>query len=396
MVKKISFKKENRAGLYISSIVIVLVVISLGINYYSPQGPFLSPGVTVDASQCSPKMGHVGVITFKGTDGTDIIEQTQNGNDASWIKFTSGGVTKICICPNNLIEADLGGGSDKVNLDSCQTSTSVNLGEGDDEFRHFTIRDVVDRVLGEGGHDSIFTGRGNDFIDGGGDDDSVLQGGAGNDEIHGGDGKDNLDGGAGNDKLYGEDKDDTLNGGNNDDKLYGGDGEDHLEGGPGNDKLYGEDKDDTLSGGDGNDKLYGGDGNDVMKGEKDDDHLCGQGDDDTMDGNSGADTLGGGDGDDTMDAGGNSGDAAEGHDNIGVQDKDTADGCDPAHYEWCETDFYPEGVHDHICIGEDDPDAPTPTPTPNPTPTPTPSGGSNPTPTPNPIPSPSSSRSVRL
>lgn len=84
-------------------------------------------------------------------------------------------------------------------------------------------------VLADAGHDIVFGGGGNDFINGAQDGDRVW-GGAGNDWIRTGIGGDDIRGGPGNDKLVGVEGHDTV---------HGGAGRDEVGGGPGNDSLHG-------------------------------------------------------------------------------------------------------------------------------------------------------------
>lgn len=147
--------------------------------------------------------------------------------------------------------------------------------------------DVGNRLIGNGGYDTIEGFAGDDWIEGSGN----LSGGDGNDRlIASGTGND-LNGGTGNDTLEGSG---YLSGGDGDDRLVaasgsnnnltGGAGNDYLEGsgfldgGEGNDRLIqtgiinglgsltGGAGDDTLQGGTGNDLLDGGTGRDLMAG----------------------------------------------------------------------------------------------------------------------------------
>ena len=67
-------------------------------------------------------------------------------------------------------------------------------------------------VLCDAGNDTVFGGRGDDFVNGAHDPD-VIRGGAGNDWIRGGTGDDRLSGGAGNDYIVGQDGTNTISGG---------------------------------------------------------------------------------------------------------------------------------------------------------------------------------------
>ena len=113
--------------------------------------------------------------------------------------------------------------------------------------------DGADRVDGDGNHEEIETGRGNDTVYANGGDD-VVYGQWGHDWISGGDGDDILFGGA----NY-----DTVRGNAGDDMLFGGGGTDSLVGGSGHDYLSGNAGDDIYRGGSGRDvfAFNEGDGN---------------------------------------------------------------------------------------------------------------------------------------
>ncbi|WP_281024000.1 hypothetical protein [Microvirga flavescens] len=136
--------------------------------------------------------------------------------------------------------------------------------------------DGDDSLRGGEGNDTLYGGKGNDTIDGLGGDDSLnggadndkIYGGGGNDSIDAGSGNDIVDGGDGNDTIYGGDGDDEIDGRNHDDVLWGDAGHDTLNGGSGNDKLNGGADSDTLNGGVGDDTLDGGstDAIDILRG----------------------------------------------------------------------------------------------------------------------------------
>lgn len=215
----------------------------------------------------------------------------------------------------------------------------------------------ADRIIGQGGNDTINGGDGDDFI--------VWRYGDGNDIIDGGDGIDiarfdGADGPADNvviedvvvggntftrvsgdgDQPFsnlvsnverivfsGNGGDDTLTitatnatgllgvnmgGGDGQDILIAGpgvglriagragDGDDQMTGAEANDRLLGENGQDILDGGAGNDFLSGGDGDDQIIGGTGNDSLDGQNGQDTLDGGAGNDLVIGGDGDDTL------------------------------------------------------------------------------------------------
>ena len=134
--------------------------------------------------------------------------------------------------------------------------------------------DLVWKMYGEGGNDTLIGANFNDSIYGGTGNDS-LSGSLGSDRIYGESGNDRLFGEVGNDSLYGSSGDDYLSGGSGDDYLAAGSGDDILLSGSGNDRIYGnsgddylaaESGDDYLSGGSGTDNLIGGDGRDLLIG----------------------------------------------------------------------------------------------------------------------------------
>ena len=92
-------------------------------------------------------------------------------------------------------------------------------------------------------------------IEGNGGHDTVI-GGAGDDEIEGNDGDDLLLGGDGDDRLDGGDGEDVLHGGEGDDELLGGDGIDRLHGGAGDDVIWTGRSGDFVDGGEGSDAIY--------------------------------------------------------------------------------------------------------------------------------------------
>jgi Ca2+-binding RTX toxin-like protein len=182
----------------------------------------------------------------------------------------------------------------------------IDGGAGNDTI---TGGNLNDELVGGLGNDQIYAGAGNDTINGGdGDDtvtgdagDDILIGGAGADQLYGGTGNDTIDGGTGNDTVTGDAGDDTISGGAGDDLLYAGAGNDSVDGGDGNDTLTGDAGVDTLTGGAGNDLLYAGADNDVLSGGDGVDQLYGDGGDDTLSGGAGNDIIDGGAGVDTVD-----------------------------------------------------------------------------------------------
>jgi cysteinyl-tRNA synthetase, unknown class len=100
-----------------------------------------------------------------------------------------------------------------------------------------------------------------------------------------------LEGGQLIDRLFGADGDDTIKGFAGNDYLVGGRGADRIEAGDDWDMVYGEWGDDSISGGNGNDLLWGNDDNDTLFGDAGDDRLCGDRGDDVLTGGAGKDIF---------------------------------------------------------------------------------------------------------
>lgn len=282
-----------------------------------------------------------GVLTVSGDSASDRIEvrdlRMPSGNLDRWISL-GGGTTRVFVngvqtnitiytpagqywgrtsalsnssYPTSHFNVWAGGGNDTVIVSTDLTSnfitTRIDGGDGDDFLQASYTRDTI---TGGNGHDTVYSGEGNDWVDGGSGDD-FLQGGTGNDTLLGSAGWDQLIGADGNDHLDGGDHTDRMWGGMGDDYLFGGIGwwYDHLDGEPGNDRLDGGDGDDylfglsgndTLNGGNGHDHLFGGTEDDTLYGGWGGDYLYGEDGNDWMDGNEEGDQLYGGNGHDTL------------------------------------------------------------------------------------------------
>ncbi len=226
---------------------------------------------------------------------------------------------------------------------------TYSLGAGNDVFDNNYYNVVVDKIFGQDGNDTIWTGAGDDYLDGGSGNDA-LYGELGNDVLSGGAGADTLDGGEGNDtadytastagvtvslatgvgtggdaqgdrlvsieNLAGSTQADILTGDANANILNGGAGDDKLNGGAGADQLIGGDGSDTADysastaavnvnletgigkGGDAEgDKLTGIEN---LVGSRFNDYLVGNADTNRIDGGDGDDTITGGSNDDKM------------------------------------------------------------------------------------------------
>ncbi|WP_425995617.1 M10 family metallopeptidase C-terminal domain-containing protein [Caulobacter sp. DWR1-3-2b1] len=141
------------------------------------------------------------------------------------------------------------------------TIENAIAGEGHD----FVIGNAAaNRLLGNGGQDTLWGGEGDDIIEGAADFDQI-NGNQGDDTAHGGEGDDWVVGGkdqdllygdAGFDVVYGNLGNDTCNGGEGADWVRGGQGDDVIDGGAGNDWMAGDRGADTVTGGAGADKFY--------------------------------------------------------------------------------------------------------------------------------------------
>ncbi len=146
-----------------------------------------------------------------------------------------------------------------LNGDDAISIDDVNPNHPDstrDRFMREANLNGADRVDGDGNHEEIETGRGNDTVYANGGDD-VVYGQWGHDWISGGDGNDILFGGANYDTVRGNAGDDMLFGGGGTDSLVGGSGHDYLSGNAGNDVYRGGSGRDTFafSEGDGDDTI---------------------------------------------------------------------------------------------------------------------------------------------
>jgi Ca2+-binding RTX toxin-like protein len=167
--------------------------------------------------------GQGGNDVLRGGDGNDVLNG-QGGNDrfdggagidrGSWV----GSPAALAI--NLTTNRTTGWGTD--------TLTSVENAQGGAR---------TDRIIGNGGANTLEGGTGNDTISGGG----------GGDVVAGGEGNDRLDGGAGNDQVDGQDGVDLVQGSTGRDVVHGGRGNDKspggtsagVHGGPGTDAING-------------------------------------------------------------------------------------------------------------------------------------------------------------
>ena len=239
------------------------------------------------------------MATIDGTSGDDILVQNAGENDV----------------------VDGKDGTDTLDLSGMDEAATLNLNNGGNQRigasqgldrvlnveniigtrfgDRFTALDAGSTIEAGGGDDTVIGGPGDDALYGGDNNDRIIANG-GDDTVYGGAGTDNVNGGDGDDELHGDEGRDTLVGDGGDDTLYGGDGNDTLRGRLGMDTLYGGAGNDSIVGEEDDDTAYGGDGNDNIKGSIGNDTLYGDAGVDTMDGQAGDDTLYGGDDNDRL------------------------------------------------------------------------------------------------
>ncbi|RYG20419.1 MAG: hypothetical protein EON96_01050, partial [Caulobacteraceae bacterium] len=262
-------------------------------------------------------------------------------HNGTGIAQNGGGTGNISIAFGALIENARGGAKGDILLGNARSNLlsggggddliygeGTRLDSGEAEYERIVQGGLVaqpsdpanqqDVLLGEGGDDSLYDGRGSDLVSGDQGSDFIALmtdghadyalGGAGKDTILGEDDRDiifgdgvadaeglnglsgrsgallaqmeaakaeiesrlpgsyDASGAAGDDMLSGGDGGDLMSGGGGSDALHGEDGDDLLLGDAGNDELFGEEGDDVLLGGSGDDALTGGAGHDVLHG----------------------------------------------------------------------------------------------------------------------------------
>ncbi|MBW3588220.1 MAG: hypothetical protein KY429_02250 [Actinobacteria bacterium] len=263
-----------------------------------------------------------------GTDGGDTID-AREGADNIW--GLGGG---------DNIRGGLGGDSfaNGGGIRGGTGNDTIHGGPGDGDVADTIIAGPLSLAEGQTDADTVFAGKGDDYVDGGADNDIIegdaggdtLLGWTGNDTIHGRLGDDQIFGEGDHDTLHGDEDNDVISGGSGDDDVFGSAGDDTLNGGNDNDDLFGgtdntgvsgDTTGDTLNGGKGRDYLLGDEGtivrptgqangtmlctgsfagNDAMNGNDGDDVMNGCAGVDTMHGNDGSDDMHGGLGDDQM------------------------------------------------------------------------------------------------
>ena len=241
----------------------------------------------------TPTLTSAGSGSFRYTVSDGSITATANVG----VQITASGVPWVYGTPGN---DNIFGVANMINR--------IDGGAGNDTI---TGDSLNDELVGGTGNDNIYASAGNDTILGGDGIDTItgdagndnIDGGAGSDQLYGGAGDDIIAAGDGNDTVTGDAGSDTITGGDGDDLLYAGAGNDNVDGGIGNDTLTGDAGDDMLSGGGGNDKIYAGAGVDILTGGDGLDQLYGDAGDDILSGGLGNDILDGGSGNDMLDFG---------------------------------------------------------------------------------------------
>jgi Ca2+-binding RTX toxin-like protein len=193
------------------------------------------------------------------TNPITLEDSGQPDDNVSSITQTPSGFSIDFVSPTELLTLRTSAGDDTITLKAIDNRfdaiIEVIAGDGADRVV-VEADDLIARVWGEDGDDTLVGHGGSDTLMGDGGNDTIL-GGAGTDELWGGAGRDKLNGQAGDDVLIGGDGDDTLSGGGGADLLSGDAGDDWLQGqGSSLDRLSGGPGNDTLDGGSGYDHLF--------------------------------------------------------------------------------------------------------------------------------------------
>ncbi|KAG7254245.1 hypothetical protein CRUP_015998, partial [Coryphaenoides rupestris] len=151
-------------------------------------------------------------------------------------------------------------------VDYSHSSSGVEVDLQKDQALHSVTEvrgsEFNDVIKGNHERNTIFPGKGDDFVEGRGGEDWYV--------ITPGNNQQNI--------LIGGWKNDVLEGGQGNDTLMGGEGDDLLMGGLGDDTLYGEGGEDTMTGGSGWDIFVPGPGADLVDGGPERDTVLYQGD----------------------------------------------------------------------------------------------------------------------
>jgi Ca2+-binding RTX toxin-like protein len=196
-----------------------------------------------------------GILTITEANGRDRVNISQSGNTLLVSEQSSKpkSFTNVSLIVIQDTASPQHAGRDSFILDPSVTVPASITGNGG----HDTIQ-------GGSGNDTLVTTGGNDCIVGGAGDDTILLGGTidptvpdpyckdhGNPHYPGS----TAYGGAGNDYIVGTPEDDYISGDAGNDTLHGGDGFDTVDGGADNDLVFGDAQGDSLLGGDGDDSI---------------------------------------------------------------------------------------------------------------------------------------------
>ncbi|MEP6017554.1 MAG: calcium-binding protein [Paracoccaceae bacterium] len=224
--------------------------------------------------------------TLDGGDGDDIVSGGQ-GDD-------------LILASQGQDQVDGNAGNDTIDYSGAGSVVTIKLNKGTAVTDSFVdsiqgVENVIgtdfdDRLIGDIGHNELWSGAGNDTINNLG----------GNDTIDTGTGDDSVLGSSDGEQITLGDGDDVARAKGGDDLIEGGQGNDTLAGNGGADTAFGGDGDDTFFMGSQNDTVFGGAGEDVINGGFSADVLDGGADDDRVRGDAGVDQINGGDGDDLL------------------------------------------------------------------------------------------------
>lgn len=196
---------------------------------YGPTHPFDDSIMPDDGPQ--PKVtGHQALILrtthgyrfISGAQGAELRVKVVNGRlrfrDTglwSW-KSLPGACRKVRVSPGKAASCAIPEGASTA--DPVLLEIRPRLGNDRVDGRGLPARFQM-AVLADAGRDTLFGGRGNDYL-GGATDNDRSYGGAGNDWIRGGDGRDRLRGGLSSDWIVGMAGRDSLKGGAGRDRVY--------------------------------------------------------------------------------------------------------------------------------------------------------------------------------
>jgi len=232
--------------------------------------------------------------TIIGGAGDDVL-----GGAAGADLLVGGGIDEGAVLQLLTSSGDANEDGADVLFGGADNDTLLGGGWDDGAVNDNGLYDAGEEVTSGTGHNSLWSGTGDDLV----------IGAAGTDEIGGGTGDDTLIGGGGADTIYGGTGDtadtganDSIMGGDGDDLIFASGGSDYVDGGAGDDVIFSGAGADTVFGGDGGDDIFSGGGDDLVDGGAGSDTLWGGGGDDSFTGGAGADSFvfAAGQGDDTV------------------------------------------------------------------------------------------------